>query len=193
MVMLPAQVLLKCIGFTASAMRTLIKQTIADRRNMSAARRVSAFTLAEVTISLVIAGMVFAGILTGYIQSAKRAEWTGYSLAAQAYGIQQLEQARSATWDVSSTPNVNQLTNLTLNMIGWAFSGNAWKGYTWTNIDIPYSGSNYVRATNFVTVSNVTVSAFPSVSVQSVRVDTVWRYQNKNVTNTMVNYYAPDQ
>ena len=180
MVMLPAQVLLKCIGFTASAMRTLIKQTIADRRNMSAARRVSAFTLAE-------------GILTGYIQSAKRAEWTGYSLAAQAYGIQQLEQARSATWDVSSTPNVNQLTNLTLNMIGWAFSGNAWKGYTWTNIDIPYSGSNYVRATNFVTVSNVTVSAFPSVSVQSVRVDTVWRYQNKNVTNTMVNYYAPDQ
>jgi type II secretory pathway pseudopilin PulG len=191
--MLPAQVLLKCIGFTASAMRTSIKQTIADRRNMSAARRVSAFTLAEVTISLVIAGMVFAGILTGYIQSAKRAEWTGYSLAAQAYGIQQLEQARSATWDVSSTPNVNQLTNPTLNMIGWAFSGNAWKGYTWTNIDIPYSGSNYVRATNFVTVSNVTVPSSPSVTVQSVRVDTVWRYQNKNVTNTMVNYYAPDQ
>jgi type II secretory pathway pseudopilin PulG len=154
-------------------------------------RSVSGFTLAEVTISLVIAGMVFAGILTGYIQSAKRAEWSGYSLAAQAYGVQQLEQARAAVWDISSTTNVNQLTNL--NMIGWAFSGNTWKGYSWTNIDIPYSGSNFIRATNFVTVSNVTVSVLPPVSVQSVRVDTVWRYQNKNVTNTMVNYYAPDQ
>jgi hypothetical protein len=135
--------------------------------------------------------MVFGGILTGYIQSAKRAEWSGYSLAAQAYGVQQLEQARAAVWDISSTTNVNQLTNL--NMIGWAYSGNTWKGYSWTNIDIPYSGSNFIRATNFVTVSNVTISVTPPVSVQSVRVDTVWRYQNKNVTNTMVNYYAPDQ
>ena len=172
-------------------MKISIKQTMADGRNMSANRRVSGFTLAEVTISLVIAGMVFAGILTGYIQSAKRAEWSGYSLAAQAYGIQQLEQARAAIWDESSTPKVNQLTNLS--MIGWAFSGNTWNGYSWTNIDIPYSGSNFIRATNFVTVSNVTVSVLPPVSVQSVRVDTVWRYQNKNVTNTMVNYYAPDQ
>lgn len=172
-------------------MRIYVKQTKGEGSIVSQKRRVAGFTLAEVTISIVIAGMVFGGILTGYIQSAKRAEWSGYSLAAQAYGIQQLEQARSATWDISSTPNVNQLTNLT--MIGWAFSGNAWKGYTWTNIDIPYSGSNYVRATNFVTVSNVTISVTPPVSVQSVRVDTVWSYQNKNVTNTMVNYYAPDQ
>jgi type II secretory pathway pseudopilin PulG len=153
--------------------------------------RIAGFTLAEVTVSLLIAGMVFGGILTGYIQSAKRAEWSGYSLAAQAYGVQQLEQARAAVWDISSTTNVNQLTNL--NMIGWAYSANAWKGYSWTNIDIPYSGSNFIRATNFVTVSNVTISVTPPVSVQSVRVDTVWRYQNKNVTNTMVNYYAPDQ
>lgn len=172
-------------------MRIYVKQTTGEGSIVSQKRRAAGFTLAEVTISIVIAGMVFGGILTGYIQSAKRAEWSGYSLAAQAYGIQQLEQARSATWDVSSTPYVNQLTNLT--MIGWAFSGNAWSGYTWTNIDIPYSGSNYVRATNFVTVSNVTISVTPPVSVQSVRVDTVWRYQNNNVTNTMVNYYAPDQ
>lgn len=183
--------LLDCIGFTASEMRTLTKQTLIDGRSVSAPRHLSGFTLAEVTVSLLIAGMVFGGILTGYIQSAKRAEWSGYSLAAQAYGIQQLEQARAAVWDISSTTNVNQLTNL--NMIGWAYSGNTWKGYSWTNIDIPYSGSNFIRATNFVTVSNVTLSVTPPVSVQSVRVDTVWRYQNKNVTNTMVNYYAPDQ
>lgn len=153
--------------------------------------RVAGFTLAEVTMSLLIAGLAFGGILTGYVQSARRAEWSGYSLAAQAYGIQQLEQARSAVWDVSSLTNVNQITNL--NMIGWAFSSGAWRGYSWTNIDIPYSGSNFIRATNYVTVSNVTISATPPVSVHSVRVDTVWRHNNKNVTNSMVNYYAPDQ
>lgn len=157
------------------------------RKNVAAG-----FTLAEVTMSILIAGIIFGGILTGYIQSGKRAEWSGYSLAAQAYGIQQLEQARAALWDVSSTPIINQITNL--NMIGWTnFAPTAWKGYSWTNIDIPYSGTNFIRATNYVIVSNVTISVTPPVSVQSVRVDTVWRYQNKNATNTLVNYYAPDQ
>lgn len=153
--------------------------------------KISAFTLAEVTISIAIAGLVFGAILTGYVQSAKQAEASGYSLAAQAYGIQQLEQARSAVWDVSSITNINQLTNLS--MIGWANLSGVWRGYTWTNIDIPYSGSNFIRATNFVTVSTVSVSASPSVTIQSVQVDTVWKYNRRNFTNTMVNYYAPDQ
>ncbi len=142
-------------------------------------------------MSIVIAGMVFGGILTGYVQSARRAEWSGYSLAVQAYGIQQLEQARAAVWDVSSTTVVNEITNLS--MIGWAYSANAWRGYSWTNIDIPYSGNNFTRATNYVTVSNVVMSTTPPVAVQSVRVDTVWRFRNQPHTNTLVNYYAPDQ
>ena len=156
------------------------------RRQQSAA-----FTLAEVTVSILIAGVIFGGILTGYIQSGKRAEWSGYSLAAQAYGIQQLEQARAAVWDISAATNVNEITNL--NLIGWTYAGGQWKGYSWTNIDIPYSGNNFIRATNFVAVSNVTISVTPPVSVQSVQVDTVWSYRNKSYTNTMVNYYAPDQ
>jgi len=171
-------------------MRNYFKQN-KDRRQIPQRQRLAAFTLAEVTMSIFIAGLVFGGILTGYIQSGKRAEWSGYSLAAQAYGIQQLEQARAAVWDVSAAIPVNQITNLS--MIGWTFTGNTWRGHSWTNIDIPYSGTNFIRATNWVTVSNVVISVNPPVSVHSVRVDTVWRYQNKNVTNTLVNYYAPDQ
>jgi len=151
------------------------------------------FTLAEVALSIFIIGVMFGGILLGYIQSGQRAEWSGYSLAAQAYGIQQLEQARSAVWDVSQSPAVVQITNL--NLIGWTYSGNVWRGYTWTNIDLPYSvaGGTYIRVTNVVSLTNMVVSTTPPISLQVVQVDTVWQYQSKNVTNTMVNYYAPDQ
>lgn len=172
-------------------MRNYFNQPTEGESLLQRRHRTAAFTLAEVTMSILIAGVIFGGILTGYIQSGKRAEWSGYSLAAQAYGIQQLEQARAAVWDISAATNVNEITNL--NLIGWAFAGGQWKGYSWTNIDIPYSGTNFIRATNFVSVSNVTISVTPPVAVQSVRVDTVWRYRAKNYTNTLVNYYAPDQ
>lgn len=172
-------------------MRNTFRQQTEGEQQPQRLHRAGGFTLVEVTMSIVIAGLVFGGILAGYIQSGRRAEWAGYSLAVQAYGIQQLEQARAAMWDVSSETVVNQITNL--NLIGWTFASGAWRGHSWTNIDIPYSGTNFLRATNYVAVSNVTISASPPVSVYSVRVDTVWRYRNKNHTNTMVNYYAPDQ
>lgn len=149
------------------------------------------FTLAEVVISVAITTMVFSAILLGYIQSARRAEWSGYSLAAQAYSIQQLEQARAAVWDLSSENSVNQITQL--NLINWNLSGNTWRGYSWTNIDIPYSGTNFMRATNFVAVSNIVISVTPPVSIQSVEVSTVWRFKTQLFTNKMVNYYAADQ
>lgn len=162
-------------------------------RNLRSGRRGRVgFTLAEVVISIAVMSMVFSGILTGYVQSARRAEWTGYSLASQAYGIQQLEQARAAVWDISSGTVVNQITNL--NLINWTYSANTFRGYSWTNIDIPYSGANYMRATNFVTVvTNITLSVTPPVWIQSVEVATVWSFKGKLFTNTMVNYYAADQ
>lgn len=174
-----------------TAMRNIFKQQTGGTAGIRRRQRRAAFTLVEVTMSIIIAGLVFGGILTGYIQSGRRAEWSGYSLAVQAYGIQQLEQARAAMWDISSEVYVNQITNL--NLVGWTYTGGQWKGYSWTNIDIPYSGANFIRATNYVAVSNVTVSALPPVSVYSVRVDTVWKYRNKLQTNSMINYYAPDQ
>jgi type II secretory pathway pseudopilin PulG len=153
------------------------------------------FTLVEVTTSIFIAGLVFVGILMGYVRSGQRAEWSGLSLAAQAYGIQQIEQARAAAWDLSQVPPTNQIPNL--NLIGWTYSTSdkLFRGYTWTNIDIPYAGSNFIRATNFVTINtNVQiVAALTNLVVTSVQVQTVWRYNSKNATNTLVNYYAPDQ
>lgn len=160
-----------------------------------------AFTLAEVVISVAVIGVIFAGILAGYIQSARRAEWSGYSLAAEALSIQQLEQARAAVWDQGT--GLNEITNLTLT--GWTrqiVNGRpVVKGYSWGALDLPVNGGSAAakRATNFVTVSVIPLNntTNPPVTVQMVRVDTVWVFYGfggiKRVyTNTTVNYFAPD-
>lgn len=70
---------------------------------------------------------------------ARQAEWTGYSLAAQAVGDQQIEQARSAVWDYSI--GKNELTNL--KSTGWSYNATTkvGKGYSTSVLDLPISGN----------------------------------------------------
>lgn len=169
-------------------------------------RRVcSAFTLAEVVIAIAIVAVVYGGMFVGYTQATRRAQWTGYSLAAQALAVQQIEQARSAVWDPSMPQN--QITNLSLissNLSG-AANSYTYTGYSWTNLDIPSYGANFVRATNFVkitmlTYSNSGASALSGVYLQMIRVDTVWPFiwgsgsgtKTLLYTNTICTYEAPD-
>lgn len=157
------------------------------------------FTLAEVVISIAVTGLVFAGILTGYVQSTRRAEWSGYSLAAQALAVQQIEQARSAIWDYSTGTGRNELTNLNLTNPQYDSATKTATGYSWATLDLPYSGTNTVRATNFVTIrmfyfNNV---ASPPVQLQMMQVDTVWPFTvgtaaPKYFTNSVATYFAPD-
>src|ERR1039458_7246431 len=99
-------------------------------------RNGAAFTLAEVVIAIAIMGMVFSGTIYGYVQATKRAQWSGYSLAAQALAIQQIEQVRSAQWDVYKS--IDDSTNLVLNSWSYNASTRVLTGYSWTNLDIPY-------------------------------------------------------
>ena len=139
----------------------------------------SGFTLTEVVMCCVIMGMLFSGILMGYVTAARRTEWSGYSLAAQALAIQQLEQARSAKWDVISIPSINEITNI--------------PRLTWSKMDIPYSGTNFTWATNRVTITPITITTNPPVFVYLVRVDTEWRTRGAVYTNSIANYFAPDR
>jgi type II secretory pathway pseudopilin PulG len=160
--------------------------------------RAAGFTLVEIVIALGIITLVFAGILQGNVQSAKRAEWSGYSLAAQALTVQQLEQARSALWDNAVYPPVNQLTNL--NLIGWTYNSatGIGRGYTWADLDIPISGTNKIRATNFVTLRmiNMNSTTNPPIKLQMVEVQTVWPFKRfgglRYFTNRTATYMAPD-
>lgn len=141
-------------------------------------------------MSIALMGFVFGGILMAYVQSAQRAEWSGHSLAAQAFGITQLEQGRAALW----TSATNEITNL--NLTGWSYVGsptNSWKGYTWTILDLPYNSTNALWATNYVVITNIPILTSPRLTVWMMKVDTVWTDRGKLFTNTLANYFAPDQ
>jgi hypothetical protein len=147
-----------------------------------------------VVIALAIITLLFNGILTAYVQASRSAEWAGYSLAAQAIGIQQIEQARSGVWDYSI--GKNEITNL--NLLSWSYNATTrvGKGYTTSVLDVPISGTNIVVVTNFVTVKTLNLTGFTNVQVQMVAVDTVWPFLTRTgtrlFTNRTASYFGPD-
>ncbi len=160
--------------------------------------REAGMTLVEVVVSAAIVALVFGAILNGYIYTAKKVEWTGYSLAAQSAGAQVVEQARSAVWDIAR--GVNQLTNMALLSSNWNGSTTTYSGYTTNILDVPISGNNVVVATNYVSIQQFNLSGNTNVQkfIQFIRVDTVWRFTgwgNSSIryyTNSMGSYIAPD-
>ena len=142
--------------------------------------RTAGFTLAEVVVCVGIMMLVFAAIIMAYIQTSYRAEWTGYSLAAQAAAVQQLEHAKAAVWDPSQTPVKDEIIQLPT--------------ITTVLLDLPVTGTNTVYATNYTTITLLSISG--GYSNYLVKVDTVWPFRWKNqvayFTNTVADYYAPD-
>ena len=53
-------------------------------------------TLAEILVAVFIVATVFGTVIDGYIVAAKKAQWSGYSLAAQSLSLHSVEQVRSA-------------------------------------------------------------------------------------------------
>jgi type II secretory pathway pseudopilin PulG len=144
--------------------------------SMKQRERVSrAFTVFEIVIALAIAALVIACLMQGFVQSAQRAEMSAYVLAAQARAVEGLEQVRAARWDPSST-NVDEVvqTNFppTVNVL-----------------DLPKAGTYQIYATNYTTIR--TISTNPALRM--VRVDTVWPWTGRTITNSIVTYRAPDQ
>lgn len=138
-------------------------------------KRRAAFTLAEVVISVAIASIAVGGIIYGYVLSARRAEWSGYSLAANSVAMQAIERTRAAKWDPSSDPPVDLLTTNQFPT-------------QWTMMDLPISGTNAIYATNYISIT--TVSTYPPLKM--IRVDCVWPFLNGRLyTNTLVDYRSP--
>lgn len=138
-------------------------------------RRRSGFTLAEVVISMAILTIVIEGVIYGYVTSARRAEWSAHSLAAQSLALQGMEQARAAKWDPQAWPPVDELAPTNYTQAG--------------TLDIPVSGQPQY-ATNYISVA--VVSANPPL--RQIRADCVWEFMSRGLfTNTAITLRAPDQ
>lgn len=138
--------------------------------------RQQAFTLIEAVIASTISAIIFGGIVYGYIQSGRNAEWSAYSLAAQSLAMQRLEQTRACRWDTEATPPADEL-----------LTGNFPTSFS--VLDVPMSGSNVVYATNYTTISTITTVP----PLRMISVNTVWRFiNNRYYTNSIATYRAPD-
>jgi Na+/glutamate symporter len=140
--------------------------------------RAAAFTLAEVVICVFIIMLLFAGILTAYIQASYRAEWSGYSLVAQALAVQELETAKAAVWDTQQSPVNDEIIKLTNSV---------------ALLDLPVTGTNYVYATVKDTITLIPNGQYSNYMVKvSVIWPFRWKSQTVYFTNTIADYYAPD-
>jgi prepilin-type N-terminal cleavage/methylation domain-containing protein len=162
------------------------------RRNNDHAR---GFTLIEVMVSFFVFGLVVSGLIYGYVQVNRMAEFSSMSLAAQSYASQGLEQAKSAQWNYVRWPNTNYGPG-TGDELGFPAS----PGYTnlppvTDTLDVPTSGAP-IYITNYVTISYALTFLNPSnPPLRQIRSDCVWTFPLDGTlcTNTAIGLRAPDQ
>lgn len=134
-------------------------------------------TLAEVLVAFLISGLSVLGLVKGYIVANQSSQKFAMSLAASAQASEWIERMRSAEWDTSSFPVVDQLTssNFSSEVVPLEFAG---------------SGTNVTYATNYATIS--TISSNPPL--RRIHVDCVWIFQGTQIlTNSIETERAPNQ
>jgi prepilin-type N-terminal cleavage/methylation domain-containing protein len=137
----------------------------------------SAFTLLEVVIAMAILGVSLGGILTLYVRSAQRADWSGYSVSAQMMALSGLEQCRAAKYDPNGSPPTDALVSTNFP----------------SRMDILDPGTvNGITSYGTNTTTILTISTNPLLKM--VRVDCTWTYPGRGVfTNSVFTYRAPNQ
>ena len=140
------------------------------------------FTMMEVLMSMTIMALVTAGMIYGYAQANRFAEWSSMSLAAQSYALQGLEQLRAAKWDLLANPAVDDwpvppggTTNLPPQS---------------DTMDIPVSGAPF-----YLTNSIKLIQLSTSPQLREVWSQCIWTFPRTGqlYTNTVITYRAPDR
>jgi type II secretory pathway pseudopilin PulG len=154
----------------------------------------NAFSLIEVCIACVILALAMSGLMYGYVQANRMAEWSSMSLAAQSYASQGAEQLRAADWRPRD-PSTNRGPNT-----GWEiWPVGPTTPYLKTNIgilDIPIKGDP--ASTNFAFfVTDIVTVTEPSVNppLLQIRSDAYWIFSltGQQYINTVILQRAPDQ
>lgn len=140
------------------------------------ARGTRGFTLAEVVIAIALSAMVLGSLISGYLITARRAEWTAMSEAAQLKVWNRMEQVRAARWDPRAMTPVDML-------VASNFPVLIEELYT------PLGGSNVTSATNIVLIQRIS----DNPPLKLVRVECHWRFLNNRLyTNSLMLYRHPD-
>ena len=137
-----------------------------------------AFTIVEIVVCFAIMALVIGGMISAYTNAAFFTERAGYQLAAQAQAVQIVERARAALWDTQAVPNVDYTTNL--------------PSVTTSFLELPIAGTNVVACTNYFRVTNITNNASLGVVIKMLQVTTIWSWNGRAMSNTIVTYRAPD-
>ena len=156
---------------------------------LSPFKQVQGYALGEVLLAFGVVSLVFVGLIYGYVQANRMAEWSSMSLAAQSYAAQGAEQARAADWQPRAYPQT----------FGPGGSDELTNGSSFTNIDImdvPIKGSpantDYsFWVTNIVTVTDIS----PNPKIRQIRSDCRWIFPltGQLQTNTAILLRAGDQ
>src|SRR5215510_3734047 len=134
-------------------------------------------TLAEVVVAMAIAGLAIAAIVNGYTVSTNSAQKAAMAMAANARALERIEETRSAKWDMSAYPVVDQLipTNFLPRTV---------------TLDKAGVGNVVTTATVITEISQI--SATPPL--KRIRVSCIWRYRGgPAITNVIETCRAPDQ
>jgi type II secretory pathway pseudopilin PulG len=164
--------------------------------------RSNAFTLVEALFAITVLAISIGGIVYGYSQVDRLAEWSAMSAAAQSYALQGAEQARSAQWnawnyntngswseDQTGCPYTNiQQDLLDIPMKGNPFATNS--GGTFTN--------TLYYATNYVIITQVTNSAGGSVfqaNLRQIKSVVYWTFSYNGLpySNVVITMRASDE
>ena len=131
----------------------------------------------EALVSMLLLGIMVTGVISGFIQTHRMAEWATYDQAAQSLAMQPIEQSRAAIWDPERAVPIDELVTNNFPM-------------TTNVLDVPIAGTNVVYATNTIQIK--TISTDPPLRMISVQC--TWAFPNRGVfTNSVFTYRAPDQ
>jgi prepilin-type N-terminal cleavage/methylation domain-containing protein len=143
---------------------------------MPSQRGRAGMTLAEVMIALAITGITIAGTVKGYIYCNTANAKDALYMAANGVALQRLEETRAATWDTSSFPIVDQLTNT-------FFPDKT------VPLDKSSAGDSVVMATVKTDIKDISINP----PLRRVRVDCIWLFRGQEVvTNSIETCRVPN-
>jgi Tfp pilus assembly protein PilV len=146
------------------------------------------FSLGEVLIAFGILMMVFSGLIYGYVQANRMAEFSSMSLAAQSCASQGAEQARAADWRPRDWPAATGFG--TMDELPPT-------NYTKTSImDVPIKGAPTNTDFAFFITNNISITTYSAnPTVRQIRSDCIWMFPLTLAvyTNTVILLRGPDQ